>query len=1030
MPLRYILCAFLAMPLSALADAGAEYLRDVKPVLKERCYACHGALKQKAGLRLDSAERVRAGGKHGEVLSKLLVKITSADPDERMPPEGKALAAEEIDAIRKWLDAGAPVPANEQAEDDPREHWAFQRIERPPVPAIGKANPIDAFLESKRVGLDLKPQPPAARQLLIRRLYLDLVGLPPTLEQLHDERAWENIIDELLASPQHGERWGRHWMDVWRYSDWYGLGAQLRNSQKHLWHWRDWIVESLNADKGYDRMVLEMLAGDELAPGDGDSVRATGFLARNYYLFNRTTWLDSTIEHTGKAFLGLTLNCAKCHDHKYDPITHLDYYRFRAIFEPHQVRLDPVPGETDLEKDGLPRAFDDRPEVPTFLHLRGDEKQPDKDTKIEPGVPAILASFAPEPQVVELPHTAYAPGTRDYVQRDRLEVARRELDQARQALSKLQVEKQKQKPDAKRTPPPASDFIVEDGFDAPDAALWEVFGDDWEYRDGALHKLASTRENNLVLLRKKPPRDFELTATYTTTGGTTYKSIGIRFDRSADGKNQHHVYTSAYESGPKVQVSHTVDGKDQYPESGKVDRPIKVGERYELKFAVRDRLLNVWLNGEFLLAYQLPSRLAGGTIGFSAFDATAAFDAISIRALPADVDLVPAGARKTGSLETAQASLVWREAELASLLARVAADSARHSDKNNFAKLANAAARAEIEARQAKAQLDRLDPKKLKAAEKQLADAKNSLANLAADATSYTPIRASRKALETPEHKFDGYPATYSETSTGRRLALAKWIVHRDNPLTARVAVNHVWLRHFGKPLVESVFDFGRRAKRPAHPDLLDFLAVELIDSGWSFKHLHRLIVTSEAYRLSSSNAAADPATLSADPTNAFYWRANPRRMESQLLRDSLLHLAGALDLTPGGASIDPDAGGFRRSLYFKHSRDDQHKFLSMFDDADFLACYRRAESIMPQQALALSNSKLALEMAGKIAARIGGEGDAFSSNAFETVLCRAPDGDELAACRDFLNSHPRPDRRRAGLVHALLNHNDFVTVR
>lgn len=161
-------------------------------------------------------------------------------------------------------------------------------------------------------------------------------------------------------------------MDVWRYTDWYGLGKQLRYSQKHIWHWRDWIVESLNADKGYDRMILEMLAADELAPTDRDSLRATGFLARNYFLFNRTTWLDNTIEHTSKAFLGLTMNCTKCHDHKYDPLTQVDYYRMRAFFEPYQVRLDAAPGETDLEKDGLARVYDAHPQAPTYLFIHGD----------------------------------------------------------------------------------------------------------------------------------------------------------------------------------------------------------------------------------------------------------------------------------------------------------------------------------------------------------------------------------------------------------------------------------------------------------------------------------------------------------------------------------------------------------------------------------------------------------------------------------------------------------------------------------
>ncbi|MFT4548423.1 MAG: hypothetical protein ACI9MB_002376, partial [Verrucomicrobiales bacterium] len=887
---------------------------------------------------------------------------------------------------------------------------------------VGKKNPIDAFLEWKRVGTGLDKQPSAQRSLLIRRVYLDLIGLPPTLEQLRDKRAWEDIVDELLASPQHGERWGRHWMDVWRYSDWYGLGAQLRNSQRHLWHWRDWIIASINADKGYDRMVQEMLAGDELAPGDLEVVRGTGFLARNYYLFNRTTWLDSTIEHSGKAFLGLTLNCAKCHDHKYDPITQLDYYRFRAIFEPHQVRLDPLPGVIDLAKGGLPRVFDDQPDAPTYLHLRGDEKNPDKDTKIEPGVPAILAGFAQEPTPIDLPHTAYAPGSRDYVQGDRLAAAQRELDKAKQALAKI-AEQVAPQPQAT-----VSEFAIAEEFDAPNDELWEINGDDWEYRDGVLDKTTSNRENNVVVLRKKAPRDFELVATYTITGGTTYKSIGFRFDRIDGGKNQHQVYTSAHQPGPKLQVSHTVDGTDQYPPSGRVNRPIKVGERYELRLAVRDRLLNIWLNGEFVLAYLLPKRHEDGSIAFSAFDATAAFDSISIRALPADLKLTPAGGVDT-SIEAAEELVAWRQLELQALEAKIAADQSLYSGADNFSLCSAAAGIAERHARVAKAKYeirrDRNDAKKLAAAQKRLAAAEK-----VDPPHSYAPIRVSRKALESPQHKFDQYPPTYAKTSTGRRLALANWIIHRDNPLTARVAVNHVWMRHFGEPLVETVFDFGRRAKRPLHAELLDFLAADFIDSGWSFKHLHRLIVTSETYCASTSNLGADAHTRAKDADNHYYWRANSRRMESEVLRDSLLNLAGTLDLQSGGPPVDPNAGGTRRSLYFRHSRDHKNQFLSMFDNADHLACYRRAASIMPQQALALSNSKLALEASEKIAARIGGEGDAFIKRAFETLVCREPDPAEVEACREYIEQLPNKDRVQARLVHALLNFNDFVTIR
>ena len=240
---------------------------------------------------------------------------------------------------------------------------------------------------------------------MLRRLSLDLIGLPPTAEEIaafrsrRQRRDWyERAVERLLDDPRHGERWARHWMDIWRYSDWWGLGDQLRNSQKHIWHWRDWIVESLNADTPYDEMVRQMLAADELRPGELTALRATGYLARNYFLFNRNQWMDETVEHVAKGFLGLTINCAKCHDHKYDPITQVDYYRMRAIFEPYHVRVDMVPGEADLTRDGIPRAFDGLLDVPTYRFIRGQENRPDKSSPVGPAIPTVPRVRADEDQ--------------------------------------------------------------------------------------------------------------------------------------------------------------------------------------------------------------------------------------------------------------------------------------------------------------------------------------------------------------------------------------------------------------------------------------------------------------------------------------------------------------------------------------------------------------------------------------------------------------------------------------------------------
>jgi hypothetical protein len=308
----------------------------------------------------------------------------------------------------------------------------FEPVHRPPVPATPNSDwvrtPIDAFIAAGQAEHGLKPQPGATKAVLLRRVYLDLIGLSPTPEEQHafakdhSSDAYEKVVDRLLADPRYGERWGRHWMDVWRYSDWAGWtdGKQIRDSQRHIWRWRDWIVESLNTDRGYDRMVTEMLAGDEIAPDDPATLRATGFLVRNYKMLSREQWLEDTVKHTAQAFLGITLGCAKCHDHRTDPITQAEYYAVRAVFEPHQVRTDRVPGELDLTRDGVPRVFDAAKEAPTYLFIRGDERTPDKGRVLQPGVPRALrgdrADLAVTP--VSLTRTAASPDKREFVIRD------------------------------------------------------------------------------------------------------------------------------------------------------------------------------------------------------------------------------------------------------------------------------------------------------------------------------------------------------------------------------------------------------------------------------------------------------------------------------------------------------------------------------------------------------------------------------------------------------------------------------------
>jgi hypothetical protein len=884
----------LALPLLGQGSAPAEtveYARQIKPVLAAHCYACHGALQQKNGLRLDTARAARAGGNHGPAIipgdsgASLVVRhVTGSNGARRMPPPGlgETLSDREVVLLRLWIDQGAAAPADEKPELDPKEHWAFRPPTRSPLPPVKDAahagNPIDAFLAAEWEKRGLTPQPPADRRLLLRRVYLDLVGLPPTRAELAAfaadpaPDAYEKVVDRLLASPQYGERWGRHWMDVWRYSDWWGLGAEVRNSQKHIWHWRDWIIESLNADTGYDEMLREMLAADELYPDDPGRLRATGFLARPYFRFNRNTWLADVVEHTSKAFLGLTMNCARCHDHKFDPISQRDYYRLRAVFEPYQLRTDEVPGEVDLEKDGIPRAFDCNLDAPTYRFERGDERRPLADP-VAPAVPALLALDGLQIQPVALPPEAQTPGLRPFVLEDHLRAAEGRIAAARAGL----------------------------------VAAWKTFIQQQEA--GAQAPMTMEIAGAAVVLAEK-------------------------------------ALAAAEAQPPALRARAAAD---------------------------RARL------------GQPPAADAKG--------------------------LAQQAARAERRADAARAEEDLARAEVELLRAAPAA-------KTDAGKKRDAAREALARARQA----------------------------LEATGETYTPLRG---ALKTPESNLETEDARnrpFPATSTGRRAALARWLTDPRHPLTARVAVNHIWARHFGSPLVPTVFDFGRRAAPPTHPALLDYLAVELVEHGWSMKHLHRLLVTSNPYRLTSSAAGATAADTTADPENRYYWRMNPVRMEAEVVRDSLLHLAGELDPSMGGPPVPvADEATRRRSLYFLHSHNDEQRFLTTFDEASVLECYRRSESIVPQQALALSNSKLALAAAARINARLhqqlGDVTDArFARVAFETVLAGAPTAAEQAACEEALarweellrqRQDPDPVRRARGdLVHALVNHNDFITIR
>jgi len=424
----------------------------------------------------------------------------------------------------------------------------------------------------------------------------------------------------------------------------------------------------------------------------------------------------------------------------------------------------------------------------------------------------------------------------------------------------------------------------------------------------------------------------------------------------------------------------------------------------------------------------------------------------------------PATALRTAEAAAALAEkhLAWARANVPALEARIAAENAKYASPpdTRAEELGEMARKADRQASLLKAhsELAKAQQKLADALNTKVANAKEERAREQRIDAAGEELEAAQAALNQGTTAYTPLGTLYPATSSGRRLALARWIASRQNPLTARVAVNDIWLRHFGKALVPSVANFGMNGKPPSHPELLDWLACEFMEKNWSMKALHRLMVTSNTYSMQSS--ASDPKDrdrdLSIDPDNTYFWRMNPHRMEAEVVRDSMLHIAGSLDLKMGGQEIDDAKGqeSRRRSVYFHQTPDSQMVFLQVFDGASPIECYERSETVAPQQALALANSKLSFTVAGLIAGRLGGVSATsakFATTAFEAVLGRPPLAEELSLSEKFLAQEEQrfrgPEkpawegsatseatspvlRAREDLVHALLNHNDFVTIR
>jgi len=823
---------------------------DIIPIMLLRCNACHGPQLQRGGLVMNSRAAMLKGGRSGPA-------IVPGDPDaslavqriEKMlcPPKGQLLkyfvkrpTRSEIEKLRAWIAAGAPeediqpdVATHESdplVTDEDRRHWAFQPLDARLVKAPGDGHPVDAFIARKLKANGLDFAPPATRLQLIRRAFLDLIGLPPSPEELerwrdHPASTWyAEMIDYLLASPRYGERWGRYWLDLAGYADSEG-GVSSDPVRKVAWKYRDYVIDSFNRDKPYDRFLLEQIAGDELIDHENapeitqemvDNLVATGFLRMGIdqtgsrtmnFVTERIGVISDAITVLGSAVMGLTLECARCHSHKYDPIPIRDYYRLKATFQ---------------------GAFDEHDWL-TFKNRYLQVGTPEQRRLAESVNPPLLARIR------------------------KLETA------VARAESELRLETLR--------------------LHYPDMS-------------------AADRKDALVALRR-------------------------------------------------------------------ADNTRSLRQR---------QLVEKLLKAELLPDAQQPEAIL-----------------------------------------KARADLARTKREITRLRRQL------------------------VPSLEIRALWDRGRPSPTYILQRGEAERPGRLVGPGVPAV----LTDGRTPFEVRPPFPDGTPRT------GRRLALARWLTRPDHPLTARVMVNRIWFHHFGRGLVSTLENFGRKGARPSHPELLDWLAQEFVRRDWSIKDMHRLLMLSRTYRQSSQ---VTPRQLERDPQNRLYSRMPLRRMDAEALRDSLLFVSGRLDNQPGGppdpvsvdrdgqVSVEPTPGGnWRRSIYAQYRRTEIPTLLATFDYPEMGPnCVSRSVSVISPQSLLLLNNRRVRELAASFADRVhrraGDNPRRQIEAAFLLALSRPPEADEMNAALDSLRdlraaSPDRPDLALETFCHTLLNSAAFLYI-
>jgi len=1001
-----VACTGPALTEERRQTAAVIFSRDVLPILSENCFLCHGPDKtmRKAKLRLDikdGAMRVITPGKSAE--SELIQRITTSDPDELMPPfkSNRKLTQAQKELLRRWIDQGAAWG----------KHWAYETLQRPTAPVVKDQswcrNEIDRFILARLEKEGMKPAPRAARETLIRRVSLDLTGLPPTLKEIdafladRSTDAYEKVVDRLLASERYGERMAMDWLDAARFADTNGFQNDFERS---MWPWRDWVIVTFNKNMPFDRFVIEQLAGDMLPGASLQQKVATGFNRNNRTVTEagsideewRVENIVDRVETTTTVFLGLTMGCARCHDHKYDPITQKEFYRFFAFFNSNNEKgvyteqrgnmppMVSVPGAADktrLKQFDLAIADAEKALREKTASIAGAQERWEREQLAKPVSP-------PAGPLVHFPldgRLAIISGTKDnalcktsampaWVDSPfgKALMLDGKADSFLDAGDVIHLER--------------TDRFSFGGWVKPEAdgAILSKMDDAAAYRGFDL--LVSNGKIDAHIINTWPANALKV-STKESLPLNAWSHVMVTHDGSGKAKG-----VAVYINGRSVPL-HVHN--DTLSKTITTTQPLRLGKRSS-SLLLKGGLTDIRFYGRALSAGEIQTLVQQRWLA-----------AVKV---PPDK----------------------RSAEMKEGLSG--------HFRRNFAPSLHEAERLLIKLRKDKMEYEKKLPTAMVMEE------------LPQPKPAYVLKRGRYDMPDKSQNVEPGVPACLPPLLTtvpNNRLGLARWLVDPANPLTPRVAVNRFWQHYFGTGLVTTAENFGVQGEAPSHAELLDWLAAEFVRSGWNVKAMQKLIVMSAAYR---QNSRAGPELLKKDPDNRLLARGPRLRLPAEVMRDNALAISGLLVDKVGGPSVKPYqpaglwdelAGGaaskyvqdkgadlYRRSLYIYRKRTVPHPALSTFDAPSRELCQvKRQRTDTPLQALALMNDVTYVEAARALAQRMLNEGGSTSEHrltyAFRRATARRPGTTELQVLTKGVDRYLRFYHGDPKAAQKLVRHGD-----